>query len=191
MALDDIKKAILAEADAEIKTVIQQGEQKIGQLKADWNRKLEEHKQAIVATAKRKATQKIQQTQFKLQAQAQTEIINQKQNIIDRVYKSALNKLNGLNDSDYVVLMIKLINRLPEEDGKLISAKGKEALLKKALKQSGRKFEVLAETANVSGGFVFRSKSVEIDNTFTSLINNSRDWTVLEVSKMLFNRDQQ
>jgi V/A-type H+-transporting ATPase subunit E len=126
-----------------------------------------------------------------LQAQAQTEIINQKQNIIDRVYKSALNKLNGLNDSDYIALTTKLINRLPEEDGKLISAKGKETLLKKALKQSGRKFEILAETANVSGGFIFRSKSVEIDNTFASLINNSRDWTVLEVSKMLFNRDQQ
>ena len=81
MALNDIKKAILVEAEAEVKKIEEQGEKKVAEVNAEWAKKSEARKQEVIASGQRKANQKVQQTQFKLQAQAQTEILNQKQRI--------------------------------------------------------------------------------------------------------------
>jgi len=191
MALDDIKKAILAEAEKEAKNIEQEGEQKIALVNDDWLKKIEARKKDLIAASQRKTNQKVQQTQFKLQAQAQTEILDQKQKIIDKVYKLALDKLAEIDDDQYVNLMEKLIKQLPTGEGSLISVKDKDSLLKKALRQSSQKYDVLTETANGNGGFIFRSQEVEIDNTFAALVKNAKEQTILEVSNLLFNQGQE
>lgn len=186
MSLDDIKKAILTEAKNKAKEIEQDGMRKAADIQIEWDKKLAEKKQEIIASAQRKANQKVQQTQFKLQSQAQTEILNKKQQIIDRAYKAALQKISSLEDDKYTELMMKLIDQLPEGEGKLISVKGKEDLLKKALRKSKKKFEISAETTNGNGGFIFQSKEVEIDNTFGALIKNAKEETILSVTNLLF-----
>ena len=190
MSLDDIKKAILAEAEKEAEKIRVENENKIAAVKKEWQEKIDERKQEIIASAQRKANQKVQQTQFKLQAQAQTEILNQKQRLIDKVYKSALKKLTELSDDEYVELMTKLIDQLPKTDGKLISVKDKEGLLKKALKKSDKKYDLASEVIGGHGGFIFKSKEIEIDSTFASLVNNAEDQTILPVSNLLFNQPE-
>lgn len=191
MALDDIKKAILAEAKKETKKIETEGEAKVKAVQTEWAKKIEVKKQEITASAQRKANQKVQQTQFKLQAQAQTEILTQKQNVIDQVYKLALKKLGEFDDDKYIELMEKLINQLPAGKGELTSARDKGNLLKKALRKSGRKYDLAEEEINGSGGFIFRSKEVEIDNTFATLIKNAKEQTILAVSNLLFNQKQE
>jgi len=191
MALDDIKKAILAEAEKEAKKIEQEGEQKIGLVNNDWLKKIEARKKDLIASSQRKANQKVQQTQFKLQAQAQTEILDQKQKDIDKVYKITLDKLAEIDDDQYVELMEKLIKQLPAGEGSLISVNDKDSLLKKALRQSSQKYDVLTETTSGNGGFIFRSKEVEIDNTFATLVRNAKEQTILEVSSLLFNQEQE
>jgi len=186
MALDDIKKSILAEADAEVRKIEEEGNKKIAEINNEWAKKIEDKKQEIIASGQRKANQKVQQTQFKLQAQAQTEILTQKQKVIDKVYKLALQKLGELDDAEYVELMTKLIGQLPSGDGELTSVKEKENLLKKALRQSGKKYDLAKEEINGIGGFVFKSEEVEIDNTFATLVNNAKEQTSLSVSNKLF-----
>jgi len=187
MALDDIKKAILAEAEKEIKSIEAEGETRIKSIQAVWTEKIETKKQEIVAAAQRKANQKIQQTQFKLSAQTQTEILSQKQKLIDQAYKTALQNLSNLDNEKYIDLMVKLIDLLPKTDGQIFSVKDKEDLLKKALRQSGRKYDFAKETVSGTGGFIFKSKEVEINNTFAALVNNSKEQTILLVSNKLFN----
>lgn len=190
MALDDIKKAILAEAEREVKKIETEGETKVKAVQAEWAKKIEAKKQEIITSVQRKADQKIQQTQFKLQAQAQTEILTQKQKIIDQVYKLALRKLAEINDEQYIALMAKLISQLPAGEGELTSVKDKGDLLKKALKKSDKKYDLTEKEINGSGGFIFHSKEVEIDNTFATLINNAREQTILAVSNLLFNQQK-
>lgn len=187
MALDDIKKAILAEAETEVKKIETEGEKKVAEINGVWSKKIEAKKQEIIASGQRKANQKVQQTQFKLQSQAQAEILNQKQKNINKVYKLALQKLGELDDDKYIELLAELIIKLPEGEGELISVIEKESLLKKALKQSGKKYSIFSETISGNGGFIFKSKDVEIDNTFATLINNSKEQTSLSVSNKLFN----
>ena len=190
MAFDDIKKAILAEAKKEAENIEAEGRKKAAELKLIWDKKLEAKKVEIMNSVKQKANQKIQQSQFKLQAQSQTEIIGQKQKLIDKVYKQALAKLTELSDDKYVDLVTDLITGLPAGDGKLISVKDKENLLKKALKKSGRKFELDSENIAGQGGFIFHSKEVDIDYTFSTLINSAREETILAITNKLFNHNQ-
>ena len=190
MALDDIKKEILAEAEKEAKKIGQEGEDRINTVRDEWARKVEVKKQEIIATAQRKTDQKIQQSQFKVQSQSQTEILNQKQTVIDKVYKLALQKLTEIDDDKYIDLMKKLINQLPDGEGELTSVKDKDNLLKKALRKSGKKYDLARDAINGSGGFIFRSKKVEIDNTFATLVNNAKEQTILEISGLLFNQSE-
>lgn len=186
MALDDIKKAILTEAQNTADQHKRNAQQKIEAIQKEWGKKIDERKQEIIATTRRKANQKIQQTQFKIQAQAQSQILDQKQQMISKVYKLALDKLAELDDAKYVELMEKLISDLPQGDGSLISVKGKEDLLKKALKKTGRKYEILSETINGKGGFIFKSKQIEANQTFNALVNNAKEQTFLAVTDKLF-----
>lgn len=191
MALEDIKKAIDEQTQTEIAQIDQEGNKKVAEVQAAWNKKIADKRQAIIASAQRKANQKIQQTEFKMQSQNQTEVLNQKKQILERVYKNALQKLTSLDDNQYVELVANLIAKIPETEGSLISVKDKEALLKKALKKSGKKFDILDETIGGHGGFIFRSEKVEIDQTFATLVENSKEDTLLEVSSKLFNREQE
>lgn len=186
MALEDIKKTIIFEAEAEAKKIEAEGEIKAAEINNDWKKKIDEKKLEIIASAKRKAGQKIQQTQFKLQSKGQAEILGRKQEIIERAYKNALKKMADFKDDEYVKLMEKLINNLPEIEGDLFSVKEKENLLKKALKNSGKKYGIGKKSVSGVGGFVFNSSQMEINNTFSALINNSKEQTILEVAGLLF-----
>ena len=186
MALDDIKKSILDEAQTQVAAVEKEGESKLAELRAAWAKKIETRQIELVAAAKRKAEQKLQQAQFKLHAQTQNEVLTRKQKIIDKVYKQVVEQLRALEEDQYVDLTAKLIEELPDLDGILTSVKNKESLLKKAVKKSGRKFDIADETITGVGGFIFRSTKIEIDNTFEVLVGIGREQTILEGSRRLF-----
>ncbi|MEA3398544.1 MAG: V-type ATP synthase subunit E family protein [Patescibacteria group bacterium] len=191
MALDDIKKTILDQARKEADEIIRQGEKKADEIKAEWDKKVENRKEEIVASAQRKTNQKIQQTQFKIQAQSQTEILNYKQKIIDQVYQIALKELANLGDKDYIELMEKLIKQLPSGGGEILSVGNKEKLVKKALDKSGKKYDFSEKIAKGKGGFIFRSKKLEIDNTFATLVDHAKSQTILEVTGLLFGQKEE
>lgn len=190
MALEDIKKAIDNQAQTEIDEIEKQGNQKVAEVQAIWRKKVTDKKQSIIASAQRKTNQKIQQIEFKMQSQNQAEILNQKKQILDKVYKNALQKLTILDDGQYIELVANLIEKIPETEGSLISVKDKEALLKKATAKSKKKFDILSETVGGHGGFIFHSNQVEIDQTFATLVENAKEDTMLDVSKKLFSQNE-
>jgi len=186
MALDDIKQAILDEAKKEASKIENEGEKKISEVTNQWQDKLEEKKAEILSEAKLKATKKLQQASFEIKAQSQTEALKAKQKVIDKTYKQVLDKLSNLDEKEYVDLIVKLIKVLPDPEGEIISAKGKFTELKKAIEKSGKEYNVGHDGVSGGGGFIFKSQSIDIDNTFSTLVNNLKEETSLEVSKILF-----
>jgi len=57
------------------------------------------------------------------------------------------------------------------------------------LQKTGQQFKLLNETTKDVGGFIFRSPSLEIDNTFSRLVADSKDRTMLEVTSIIFKQD--
>jgi V/A-type H+-transporting ATPase subunit E len=187
MAITDITHAIIKEAKKEASDIIAEAQVKAQEIEKDWEEKIAAKKQGLITSAQNKAHQKIMQAEFKLHSSIQTEILNQKRELLGKVYQSIVKKLSSLDNDQYVSLMEKLIAELPGKDGELFSTKDKQDLLKKALKKSGKSFELSKDTVLGSGGFVFRSKDIEIDNTVNSLVEDMRQKTELEISKKLFN----
>lgn len=186
MALDDIKKAIEQETQNRIAEINSQWEQRLAIAKAEWEEKIAAKRDSILSAAKHRTNQKIQQSEFKLNSSRQAEVLKTKQKIMTDVFNQAEQNLAKLEDAQYIDLMVKLIDKLPDIKGELISVKDKQELLKKAAKKSKRDFKVVEKTINGRGGFVFHSNDLDIDQTFTSLINQVKDSAAVEISKIIF-----
>lgn len=187
MSLEDIKNSIGQNTQNQIKEIEAEGQKKIDEINHLWSQKLESKKLEIIKMAQRKADQKVQKTEFGLQAQIQSEILNKKQDLINQAYKVALKKLADLDDAQYITLMEKLINRLPDDHGEIISVKDKESLLKKALKNSHKKITLSENTCKGQGGFLYQSKNIDMDFTFDRLIDDAKKQTILDITNILFN----
>jgi len=186
MALEDIKKAILDEANKSVSAHQILGREKISEIKKEWDEKKAEKINKLIESAKRKMEKRIQQSQFVIQIEKQSEILKKKQEIISKVYKIALEKLSKLSDSEYVKMMEKLINDLPDSPGFLVSAENKNSLLKKALENSRKKHQISKDSIKSLGGFIYQTEKIEINQSFEVLIENDKQKSFTKIIKKIF-----
>ena len=186
MALDDIIQSILAEAKKEADKVKQQGTADIAAITKEFAAKTKEEEQRILEAAQKEADRCVAQAQFLAISQKKAGLLTKKQEILDKVYKQALEKLAKLEGADYQKLVASLIKKLDEPQGEVIPVKGKESLTRAALSKSGKPYQLSRETVSGKGGFVFKTKTMQIDNRFAVLIDHVRQDTEMEVSKILF-----
>jgi len=186
MALDDIIQSILTEAKEEADKVKQQGIVDIEELKKDFAKRTEEEEKRILDQAQKAADRKVEQARFLAISQKKANLLSKKQEILDKVYGQALEQLSKLPVADYQKLVTSLIKQLEEKDGEILSVKGKESETKQALSHSGKPYQLATEIVDGKGGFIFRTKTMEIDNRFAVLIDQVRETTEMEVSKILF-----
>ncbi|MBU1148482.1 hypothetical protein KKI23_00145 [Patescibacteria group bacterium] len=186
MALDDIIQSILAEAKQEADKVKQQGISDLKALKKDYQEKAGQEEKRLLESAQKEADRNVAQAQFLAISRKKAGLLTKKQEILDQVYKQALAKLSELPEVDYKKLVASLISQLQETEGEVVSVKGKESLTKQALSQSGKPYQLATETVSGKGGFVFKTKTMQIDNRFAVLIDHVRQDTEMEVSKILF-----
>ncbi len=191
MALNDIKQSITQQAQQRADEIISQARSEANTLKQEWDKKHAEKQVKLLTAAQKKAQQKIQQASFSLQAQAQTLVLNKKQKALESVYVKALEELSKLDDVALVELFTSLLDKLPAVEGEIKATEAHQSAVKKALKKSDAKATVSKEVIKAKGGFVFISDSVEIDNTFETLINNIKEAITLDVANLLFETEQE
>lgn len=190
MAIDDIKKAILDEAQKIADEHREEGRKKAKEIEKAWEQKINARKQEVTASAGRKIEQRIQQAKFQIQTESQSKILEKKREIIDQAYSSALKKLSTLSDAQYLKLMEKLIKELPESGGQLFSVESKKNLLKKALENSGKKHQLAKEIIDGEGGFIFRTDKLEINQSFKIIIKNLEETSLLAVTNKIFGEEK-
>lgn len=186
MSLEDIKKSISEETEKKIKELSQATEIKISAINKEWQKKIQDREIEIIERVKDQAKRKMQQLKFLAKTQTQAQIMNKKQQIIAKVFDSALAKLGTISDDEYVSLMEKLISKLPASDGNIYSVAGKEKLLAKALAKKAGDIVMADKSVPGSGGFIFKTNEIEIDNRFEALVKNQKEKLIVEFSKILF-----
>jgi len=87
-----------------------------------------------------------------------------------------------------VKTVARLLTSLPElsKDAHIASAKGKEELNTKAVKEAGLALDNSKESVDSIGGFIIQTKEMNIDMTFESLIKSYRANSEAEVASILF-----
>lgn len=125
------------------------------------------------------------------------DILAAKQQSIDEVFDKVLEKMNNLEDSKYEQVLLNMLKTSVETgDEEIVMSESRKsklsadflAKLNKALEAAGKKGNVRLsdETRNISGGFILKSRGVEINNSFEAVIRLYRDEIVPKVAEIFF-----
>jgi len=187
MSLNHILEAIKKEATEEAEKIKKESQEKIEILRKEFNDREKIAKAEILAKARQEAKRKTEQAKFQSENAAKALLLTAKQSQLKEIFQAAARKLAAKPAHQQIELLVKLMRRLPpEKEGKIVATKNSAGLLKKTAEKSGRSFPLAAETAEGSGGFVFVSPKMEIDNRYESLIEALKEEMETEVAKILF-----
>jgi len=187
MALKDIINTITDEAKAEAEKIKQEGKKKIEAIEEESRQKIKTEEKKIDDSIEKEAQKVVDRAAFESNIKERNKIVSLKQEIVDEVFDKVLEKIKELGDNEYSAVMKKLIADLPEvESGYITPIAGKEDLTRKALQDSGKNYSISDSSIEGAGGFVFKSKDIEVDNRFEELLKGLREELEIEISNKLF-----
>lgn len=115
-----------------------------------------------------------------------------KQEAVAKCFDAALEKLAGMNESDYVNFLAKKISEAAIDGGViLLNEKDKKAIGNQVIAlvnsmEGGKKVSLSESTINAKGGFVLKVGSVEINSTLETMVNGLKESTTPEAVAALF-----
>jgi vacuolar-type H+-ATPase subunit E/Vma4 len=185
MALTDILDKIEKETNLKLKEIEADFERK----KAALEQAFDEKKESLDAKYKKSVEEKMASIMEKAKnlslRESQNSLVLEKRKLIEECLDEAIEVL--ANSKDYEKYLISLLTKIPYEEGELISAKGKETALEKAMKATNKNYKILKETSPMKGGFIFRSRKIEIDNSIETIIKKQlKDDLEIKLNKLLF-----
>ncbi len=125
------------------------------------------------------------------------EILAAKQEVIEKVFGLALERLNNLEKNKYEEVILNMLMTSVEtgDEEIIMSEAGKSKLspefINKANDSLGKrgkvkKLSISKETRDISGGFILLKKGVEINNSFEAILRTCRDEIEPKVAEILF-----
>lgn len=184
MSLDKLIKRIKEEAEKEIRDIIGKAEEKAKRIIEEEEKKGREEAEKIRREGAKEAEKKKERILASARRKAKSYMIKAREELIERCIERIMNKLKELNSKKYEEIMGSLIRNALEEikDGYIISTRKED---EKIAKNVG--IEIKGKIDGI-GGVIIKSKdrSKEIDLTFDSLIERSRDEIRIKIAKKLF-----
>lgn len=186
MAIQDIIKEIESETQKKIETIKQEGEMMIAQINKENSEQLLLEKTKLLNEAQVLAERIIEKAYFESQGETKDQVAKYQLKAINDIYLITEERLNNFSEDDYNKLLNSLwlkLEDLKKEDLGVLVAKERERETKDFFQKN--RVKVLGEIDS-KGGFIVKTKEVEIDCSFKSIIDNSKKNTQLEITKILF-----
>ncbi|MCB2292469.1 V-type ATP synthase subunit E [Clostridium algoriphilum] len=195
--LDNLSAKIIEDANIKAEAILKEAkenetliiEKKIKEAEVVEHQMLEKTKiEAIMVTQRVISNSKLTVRNEKLVA---------KQEMIDKVFVCALEKLLTMNDDKYFELIKSYLLSMPiVGDEEIIFPEKYKSIVENeflfninaALKTSGKvgDLKISSDQRDINSGFIVHKNGIEINNTFESLINSLRDELEPEIVKELF-----
>lgn len=188
MALKDIINTICDEAKKKAKIIKDEVAKKIKELEEEYKAKAKEEEEKVLDEAKRDEERILDEAKFEARLSAKNTLLAKKQELIDKVFEVALDKLATLSEDKYSKLLVSLLKQSSELEGRVevVPVKGKEKITEEAIKGVKRDFVLSTQTTDKKGGFILRSEDIEIDNTFEALFKERREELETKIAQLLF-----
>ena len=183
MAIQDIIKEIESETQKKIETIKQEGEMMIAQINKENSEQLLLEKTKLLNEAQVLAERIIEKAYFESQGETKDQVAKYQLKAINDIYLITEERLNNFSEDDYSKLLNSLWLKLNKEGLAVLVAKEREEETKDFFQKN--RVKVLGEIDS-KGGFIVKTKEMEIDCTFKSIIDNSKKNTQLEIAKILF-----
>ena len=199
MSLNDILKTIKSEAESEAREIQEAGVQEESRLKKELAELVKKDQEKLLADFRLDMEKKVKQVKFTKESAKKTLLLNRKQKILNELYRQVVERVVS-NGETYEQVIKKVVETLPNvKDAEILLATGnpstrfapsgsslRSKISDKTRKLLGSKHAISDETIDAVGGFILKSKTLEIDNTVEALVEHARRETEIEVSGILF-----
>ena len=184
MALKDIIETIEIDAQNSIKQIEKERDETLFQIKKEGSVKFNLKRKELLDKTQAVGKKIIEKAFFNAYNKTNDEINQQKLRAINDVYLKVEKKLINLEKDEYFILMENLWSKINRKDNlEIFIADNKEKETKDFFLNKGIQ---TAGVINSKGGFIIKTKELEIDNTFEAIINNIRKEIEIEMINILF-----
>lgn len=190
--IERITQRISADAQAEIDRVLGEARAEAEKIAAKYQAQADAEAADLDARNKKAAAEREERLAGTAQMEARKAALAAKQEMVEKAYDLALQKLCSLPGEKYTAVLAELLVRasstgkeeviFSEADRRKVG----KAAVEKANQDGGKKLTLSGETRSIPGGFILRSGSVEVNCAFDTLVRLQKAETAGDVVKKLF-----
>ncbi len=190
--IEKLTQQISAEAQVEVDKILAEAQAKADAIAADYAQQVA----AFSAEAQAKAVDAAKQREERLVSMAdlaaRKDLLTVKQEMVDKAFERALEKLCALNDEEYTALLTKLALQCAKGNEQLIFSQKDRTRVGKAVATAVNEalgdgnLTLSEQTRPISGGFILSDGDVEVNCAFETLVRLMRGEISGEVAGVLF-----
>jgi V/A-type H+-transporting ATPase subunit E len=192
--IENITSRIQADAQAEADKVLADAKNQAGEIAARYEAQAQKEAQDILARGEKNAAERTERLASVAQMEAKKLTLAAKQEMLDKAFDLALDRLVSLPDQEYVDLLASLAAKASTSGREqlIFSQKdrtrvGKQVVAAANDKLAGKGALTLSEqTRPMRGGFILSDGDVEVNCAFETLVRLQRGEISGEVAKALF-----
>ena len=190
--IEKITQRIASEAQAEIDRILGDARDEAARITANYRAQADAEAQELADKNERAAAEQEERLISAAQMKASRLQLAAKQEMVEKAYIQALDKLCAMPKEQYVDVLAKLLVEA-SSNGKEEAVFSKEdreqagkAAVEKANQISGKQLRLSEESLPIRGGFILKDKNVEVNCTFETLVRLQKAETAGAVAKTLF-----
>ena len=190
--IEKITQRIASDAQAEVDRILGDAREEAARITANYREQADAEAQELDAKNERAAAEQEERLISAAQMKASRFLLAAKQEMVEKAYIQALDKLCAMPKEQYVDVLAKLLVEA-SSNGKEEAVFSKEdreqagkAAVEKANQLSGKQLRLSEETQPIRGGFILKDKNVEVNCTFETLVRLQKAETAGAVVKTLF-----
>lgn len=190
--IEKITQRIESDAQAEIDRILSEARDEAARITASYRAQADEEARDLEAKNEKAAAEQEERLVSAAQMKARKVQLAAKQEMVEKAYVQALDKLCAMPQEQYVSVLANLLVEA-SSNGKEEAVFSKEdrervgkAAVAKANELSGKQLRLSEETQPIRGGFILKDKNVEVNCTFETLVRLQKAETAGAVVKTLF-----
>jgi len=190
--IEKITQRITADAQAEIDRVLGAAKEEAAQITARMTAEADAVAAELAAKNEKSAAEHEERLVSAAQMEARKVQLAAKQEMLEKAYELALEKLCAMPAEQYVAVLADLMVKASSTgtEAVIFSAEDREkvgkAAVEKANAASGKQMVLSDETQPIKGGFILKDQNVEVNCTFETLVRLQKAETAGAVAKKLF-----
>jgi len=187
MALSDILEEIKKETESKMDALQKEHDKKLKAIDEEFTTKTKEAEEEMDEQVKANSAKVLNKMTTHAKMEAKNKLLKEKRELLEGIFEAALEQL--IKSDNYKEMITHLLkhSKLHGEDIEVLPAHGKEEVTRAALSESGSQYRMAEKSADIKGGFILKSKKIEIDNSFESILNQQlKSDLELEIAKSLF-----
>ena len=190
--IEKITQRISDGAQAEIDRVLGEARAEAEKITAKYQAQADAEAADLDARNKKAAAEREERLAGTAQMEARKAALAAKQEMVERAYDLALQKLCSLPEEKYAAVLAELRIQASSTGKEEVIFSDKDrrkvgkAAVEKANKDGGKKLTLSGETRSIQGGFILRAENVEVNCAFDTLVRLQKAETAGDVARKLF-----